>query len=89
MSATSQSFIIGRGEDCDVRVDDEYASNHHARVTKDPDGRIWIQDMGSTNGTWLNGMRLPPGARWPLLPGSRVRVGRTEIPWSASTGGER
>lgn len=75
----TESLTIGRGEDCDVRVDDEYASPHHAKVTRDDAGRVWIEDLGSTNGTWLNGVRVYGPTL--MTPGCVVRVGRTEIPW--------
>ena len=75
----SESFTIGRAEDCTVRIDDAYASPHHAKVTKDDAGRVWIEDLGSTNGTWLNGVRVY--GKTPMTPGCVVRVGRTEIPW--------
>lgn len=82
------AHIIGRADDCDIRVDDEYASPHHARVWRDENG-VWIQDLGSTNGTWI---ALPGQSRYsgtrvygptPLLPGIVVWVGRTSIPWTA------
>ena len=75
-----ESFVIGTAEGCEVCIHDQYASNRHARVTKDDDGRIWIEDLGSTNGTWLNGSRVY-GKRL-MQVGDVVRIGRTEIPWN-------
>src|SRR3989449_6290850 len=54
----SAGISIGRGGPNDVRLDkDEFASAHHARVEPRRDG-VWIEDVGSTNGTFVNGVRL-------------------------------
>ena len=48
---------IGRDHDCTVRLDgDEFASARHARIDPRPDG-VWVEDLGSTNGTFVNGAR--------------------------------
>lgn len=75
-----ESWTFGTAEDCDVRIDDEYVSNHHCRITRDDDGRVWIEDLGSTNGTWVNGARIYD--RFPIRPGVTIRIGRTDIPWN-------
>jgi pSer/pThr/pTyr-binding forkhead associated (FHA) protein len=48
---------IGRAVGCGVRMDDAYTSNIHARLYR-RDGSIWVEDLGSTNGTWLNAERV-------------------------------
>jgi pSer/pThr/pTyr-binding forkhead associated (FHA) protein len=56
-------------------VDDPFASSAHARIF--PRGQfMYIEDMGSTNGTYLNGRRLRAAER--LKPGDTVRIGETE-----------
>ena len=55
---------------------DEYASARHARVEPRPDG-VWVDDLGSLNGTFVNGDRLE-GARL-LRAGDVVRIGETEL----------
>ena len=50
-------FRIGRGEDCDVRIQDEHVSRHHAAVTF-ANGQWWIQDLNSSNGILLSGERI-------------------------------
>lgn len=77
MTEPTDTATIGTAADCTVRVDDEYASSHHARVTRDQAGQMWIQDLGSTNGTWVNGVRVY--ARTPLQRGDQIRIGRTEV----------
>jgi pSer/pThr/pTyr-binding forkhead associated (FHA) protein len=55
---------------------DEFASTHHARVESQRDG-VWILDLGSTNGTWVNGERMD--GRHRLHEGDVVRIGQTEL----------
>lgn len=46
-------IVIGRGGDCDLTIVDTYLSSRHARVSRD-DGELTIEDLGSTNGTYVN-----------------------------------
>lgn len=48
---------IGREKDCEIRVDDIHISRYHARLTV-ADGQILLEDLGSTNGTYVNGTRI-------------------------------
>jgi FHA domain len=69
-------LVLGRGETTDIRLEDPFASSRHARVFEQ--GRILaIEDLGSTNGTYLN-EELLDGPR-PLHPGDRVRIGDSEF----------
>ena len=73
----SAGISIGRGGPNDVRLDaDEFASAQHARVEPRRDG-VWIEDVGSTNGTFVNGTRLSRPRR--LAIGDLVRVGETDL----------
>jgi len=66
---------VGRSPGCAVPLDDDtFASSIHARVFR-RSGELWIEDLGSTNGTWLNEERLDVPAR--LRRGDRVKVGST------------
>jgi hypothetical protein len=68
--------VLGRGETAEIRLNDPFASSRHARVYEQ--GRILvIEDLGSTNGTYLN-EELLDGPR-PLHPGDRVRIGDSEL----------
>jgi pSer/pThr/pTyr-binding forkhead associated (FHA) protein len=49
--------VVGRGDDCHVLIDDRQASRHHARITQTEDGYV-LEDLGSKNGTFLNGQLL-------------------------------
>src|SRR5262249_46340601 len=57
---------------CDYRVNDSLVSRHHCTLTE-RDGRIWVEDLGSTNGTRLNGQPLEEPL--PLDDGDRLEVG--------------
>ena len=68
---------IGRGPSNQVMVaDDTFASRNHAWITYE-DGEFWVEDLGSTNGTLLNGH--PVVKRQVLSPGDKIRVGHTEL----------
>jgi hypothetical protein len=73
----SHPLTIGRGNNNDVSMpDDEYASGRHARFEPRRDG-IWVEDIGSTNGTFVNGIRLTRERK--LTPGDVIRVGETDL----------
>jgi FHA domain len=73
----SSQLTIGRGGQNDIALSaDEYASARHARFEPRQDG-VWVQDLGSTNGTFLNGARLEHPRR--LTQGDIVRVGETDL----------
>ena len=67
---------IGRARGADFVLDVPLVSRVHCRLTADDDG-IDVEDLKSTNGTFVNGTRLSPRAR--LRPGDRLRVGRMEM----------
>ena len=65
---------IGRSKEADVQIDDRYASSIHARVFS-REGRFYVEDMNSTNGTLLNGATLRGEAD--LIDGDTVQIGDT------------
>ncbi|HKT82967.1 MAG TPA: FHA domain-containing protein [Solirubrobacterales bacterium] len=71
---------IGRSAEADVRIEDRYASGVHARIFS-RDGRTYIEDMSSTNGTLLNDATLKGEAE--LIDGDVVRIGDTEFRYEA------
>lgn len=72
--AVEDSVVLGRSSEADVRLDDPYASEFHLRVgTKD--GRLVLSDLGSTNGTYVNGRRVTVPVD--LAKGDSVQVGKT------------
>ena len=75
-----ERFTIGQGRDCGLRLDDRFASTYHAQCAPGPHG--WtVEDLGSTNGTWLLSAAGPVRVRAarPVAKGDRIRVGQTVI----------
>jgi pSer/pThr/pTyr-binding forkhead associated (FHA) protein len=67
---------MGRAPECELRLDDTYVSQQHARIF-DRAGSWYVEDLGSTNGTFVNEQRLVAPAM--LTPGDTVRVGTTKV----------
>jgi hypothetical protein len=68
--------VLGRGDAAEIRLQDPFASSRHARLVRQG-SMVVIEDLGSTNGTYLN-EELLQGPQ-PLHPGDRVRIGDTEF----------
>jgi hypothetical protein len=77
---TSRSFVIGRSRECDLRVEDGNASRRHAEITREGDTYV-VVDLGSTNGTELNGRRI---RREELADGDRITIGATDLVFGRS-----
>jgi pSer/pThr/pTyr-binding forkhead associated (FHA) protein len=69
-------LTIGRAANCQITVDDTFVSQMHARVYP-YDGQTVVEDLGSTNGTYLNRNRL--GGAMVMQPGDRLQVGNTVL----------
>ena len=67
-------IMIGRGADCQIILDDDYVSTRHARVVSGENG-IYVEDMGSTNGSYVNGQRIT--APTMITMSDTVRIGKT------------
>jgi FHA domain len=73
----SGPLLVGReGENDIALVRDEFSSGRHARVEPRRDG-VWVEDIGSTNGTYVNGVRLTEPRK--LSSGDVIRVGETDL----------
>jgi hypothetical protein len=71
-----EGAVLGRGDQAEIRLDDPFASSRHARLLRQG-GIVVLEDLGSTNGTFLN-EELLSGPQ-PLHPGDRVRIGDSEF----------
>jgi hypothetical protein len=72
----SEGALLGRGESADIRLQDTFASSQHARLV--PQGDVMVlEDLGSTNGTYLNGE--PLRGPQPLHVGDSIRIGDSEF----------
>jgi pSer/pThr/pTyr-binding forkhead associated (FHA) protein len=70
----ADELTLGRAAGCTVTLDDTYASQLHARVFE-RDGVVHVEDLGSTNGTYLNGRKVD--AAQAVQRGDRIKVGAT------------
>ena len=71
----SQSpLLLGRAQEANLVLDDDYSSGRHARLF--PQGSRWfLEDLGSTNGTFIDNVQLTRAQ--PVEPGQRIRIGKT------------
>jgi hypothetical protein len=73
----STALTVGRSGENDIAIDgDEFASARHVRIEPRRDG-VWVHDLGSTNGTHVNGVRIDRPRK--LVTGDVIRVGETEL----------
>ncbi|CCK28854.1 hypothetical protein BN159_4475 [Streptomyces davaonensis JCM 4913] len=72
-----QTITLGRAHDSTIVLDDDYASSRHARIYPDRDGQWIVEDLNSTNGTYLDRTRLTTPTPIPL--GAPIRIGKTVI----------
>jgi len=71
-----QGVLIGRGPECTLVLDDEFASSRHARIFPRAEG-WFVEDQGSRNGTTVNGVKITGAV--PVESGAVVRIGRTTL----------
>jgi pSer/pThr/pTyr-binding forkhead associated (FHA) protein len=76
ITLSDQPILIGRADDSTLVLTDDFASSRHARVTN-RGGQWYVEDLGSTNGTYLDQQRV----QGPLLvgPGQPIRIGQTVL----------
>lgn len=79
VASSSEGILIGRAEgQCEVIVSHATVSRRHARLSLAGEG-LQIEDLGSTNGTWVNGKVAARGVRMPLRIGGRLRLGDVDL----------
>src|SRR5438093_356930 len=70
------AYVLGRNEDCELRVEAELVSRKHTRFTVQDDG-VLIEDLGSSNGTFINGERVTGSSR--VAPSQKIQVGKATV----------
>jgi pSer/pThr/pTyr-binding forkhead associated (FHA) protein len=84
-----KTVIVGQSEKCNIRITtDEYVSGQHCKLFQFSNGDVFVEDLGSTNGTQIiqgNGLgKLRVTSPMRIFPGDTLVVGRTHIPWSVN-----
>lgn len=77
-----ESAVVGRGSDAHIRIEDAGVSRRHAEVRREGD-EVFLVDLGSTNGTTVNGRAVE---RIRLTPGDRISMGRTVLVYERDDG---
>ncbi len=70
----AESFVVGRSAECDIPISSHILSRQHVRVEFKRD-RIYVTDLGSTNGTYLNGHQLKPNVAFEYIEGNELFLG--------------
>ncbi len=78
ISLKRNKLLIGRAEECDVRPLSEEVSRRHCVITVGP-ADVWVEDLKSRNGTFVNGSKIEPATRKKLADGDMIRVGSLEL----------
>jgi len=74
----NRMYVLGRGEQCDIKVDDQGCSRRHLQISVSGDAQtLIVEDLGSKNHTYVNGALLDGRAQ--LGSGDQVRVGQTSF----------
>ena len=73
----AQQITLGRAHDSTIVLDDDFASSRHARLYPDPSGAWVVEDLGSTNGTYLDRTKI--SSPTPVPAGVPIRIGKTVL----------
>ena len=71
--------IIGRSDECDIVIDSKHVSRHHARIFISSEGQWYVEDLGSSNGTFVNGERVKSH---PIYRADVIEIGRASLSFS-------
>lgn len=80
------SPTVGRAPDADISLNDGTLSGHHLSLGRLSDGRWTVEDLGSTNGTTVEGLTLKVGERMPLRNGSVIKAGQVTLTFQTAEG---
>ncbi len=74
---TQPEMTLGRDASADITINDQSISRKHAKITKDPGGKIYVTDLGSANGSLINDKKLAPNEPRPLAKEDMIKLGST------------
>ena len=77
--SADKELKIGRAPENELCIRDQSVSQFHARVVLTPKGTALVEDLGSTNGTWLNAVCLPPHSSHMLKNGDMIQLGQIRM----------
>lgn len=77
ISLGTAPILVGRADDSTLVLTDDFASSRHARLTRRSDGEWLVEDLGSTNGTYLDRQRVSAPIHVPI--GVPIRIGKTVL----------
>ncbi len=75
---TSFPAMLGRHPDCFIKIDSSLVSRFHAQIINQ-DGKLYIEDQGSGNGSFVNGRQLEKNQPHPLRHGDRIKLGPMKL----------
>lgn len=78
LQMTRSRMIVGRGNDVDIQIKDSRISRHHAAIEHD-DGRVFVIDLGGSNGTWVGKSKLLANVREPFPEDATVHIGPAQL----------
>ncbi|MCB0010504.1 MAG: FHA domain-containing protein [Anaerolineales bacterium] len=78
LQMTRARMIVGRGNDVDIQIKDSRISRHHAAIEHD-DGRVYVIDLGGSNGTWVGKSKLLANVREPFPEDATVHIGPAQV----------
>src|SRR4051812_44439771 len=78
--AEKRHWVIGRAPECDIVMGQSGVSAKHCRLTRDVTSWL-LEDLGSSNGTFVNGRRLPANSPVAVHHGDAIAIGTTALPW--------
>ena len=73
-----EEATIGRSRKCDIFIANQYLSKEHARIFLEK-GKFYIEDLGSTNGTFVNGVKVPPRQEIALKNGDKITLADEDL----------
>lgn len=78
LTLLKKTYLIGRAQECDLVLDDQEVSRHHAHLNFEQ-GQVFLVDLNSSNGTFVDGRKIQPQQPYPLPPGKMVMIGTYTI----------